>query len=121
MSYFSGVYCHLLNVVAVPFQIPINTTKADTPTTTVEVTFTTDDIRDDIFSRICAYMDVPRDYGKLGWRLSSSQRSDPPRRFLTSQDIDSAFKEAAGVRNSGKKKKKRVVIEIVNTVCQTSP
>ncbi|KAH9977571.1 hypothetical protein BJV74DRAFT_953469 [Russula compacta] len=69
-----------------PFQIPINTTKAGTPTTTVEVTFTDDNIHNDIFSRICAYMD----------------------------DVDSAFKEAAEARNSGKKKK-RVVIEIVNT------
>ena len=64
-------------------------------------------------------MDVPRDYGKLGWRLNSAGRSDPPRHFLTNQDVDSAFKEAAEARNSGKKKK-RVVIEIVNTVCHVS-
>ncbi|KAF8493760.1 hypothetical protein F5888DRAFT_1636507 [Russula emetica] len=99
---------------AFAFQIPINTTKANTPTTTVEVTFAANDIRDNIFSRICAYMDVPRGYGKLGWRLNSAQRSDPPRHFLTNQDIDSTFKEATGVRNLGKKKK-CVVIEIVNT------
>ncbi|KAH9965163.1 hypothetical protein BJV74DRAFT_745904, partial [Russula compacta] len=39
---------------------------------------------------------------------------DPPCRFLTNQEVDSAFKEAAEARNSGKKKK-CVVIEIVNT------
>ena len=100
---------------SVVFQIPIHTTKANVPTTCVEVTFTVSDSRDDIFSRICAYMDIPRDYKKLGWRLNSARRSDPPRRFLTSEDVDSAFKEASEARGSGRRKK-RVVIEIINTV-----
>ena len=106
-------------MAAVSFQIVINTTKANTSTTTVEVIFTIDDIRNDIFSRICTYMNVPWDYEKLEWRLNSSQCSDPSCHFLTSQDIDSTFKKAAGVWNLGNKKK-HVVIEIVNTVCQTS-
>jgi hypothetical protein len=60
-------------------------------------------------------MDIPRNYEKLGWRLNSARRSDPPRRFLTSEDVDSAFKEATEARGSGRKKK-RVIIEIINTV-----
>jgi hypothetical protein len=60
-------------------------------------------------------MNVPRGYEKLGWRLNSARRSDP-HRFLTSQDVDAAFQEAQWARDTGKQKK-RVVIEIVNTVC----
>ena len=39
-------------------------------------------------------MDIPWNYEKLGWGLNSARRTDPPRRFLTSENVDSAFKEA---------------------------
>lgn len=60
-------------------------------------------------------MDVPKLYQHLGWRLSTARRMDPPHRLLTSLDIDSAFKAARAEQSSGTKKK-RVAIEVVNTV-----
>ncbi|KAG2744553.1 hypothetical protein P692DRAFT_20877983 [Suillus brevipes Sb2] len=59
-------------------------------------------------------MDVPKVYQHLGWRLSTARRIDPPHRLSTSLDIDSAFKAARAEQSSGVKK--RVAVEVVNTV-----
>jgi hypothetical protein len=65
-----------------------------------------------MFSRICAYMEVPCDYDKLSWRLSTSPRSDAPSRLFTSQDVDNAFLAAKEAQDM----KKGVFVEVVNTV-----
>ncbi|KAH7903006.1 hypothetical protein BJ138DRAFT_1108042 [Hygrophoropsis aurantiaca] len=93
------------------FRIPMNTTKADTLTTYVEVPFAPTDIRRDIFERIVTYMGVPQNYENLAWRLSTARQTDPPHRLLTSEDLDSAFK---AVKDASGRKKKPVCVEILN-------
>jgi hypothetical protein len=64
-------------------------------------------------------MDVPELYEHLGWRLSTACRMDPPHRLLTAHDIDSTFKAVREEESSSGRRKKRAVIEILNTVCAT--
>jgi hypothetical protein len=92
-------------------------TKANVTTTCIEVSFAANALRNDIFSRVCAYMEVPRDYNKLGWRLSTARRSDPPHCLITSEDVDAAFMAAKNAQGAGRKKQK-VIIEVLNMVSQ---
>lgn len=84
-------------------------------TTYVGHLYSESDNRMDMFDSMRATMDVPKTYKHMGWRLSTARRTDPVHRLLTTQDLNSAFKAARTEQNSGRKKKK-VVIEIVNTV-----
>jgi hypothetical protein len=84
-------------------------------TTYVDHFYTESDHPLDILDSTRATMNLPKTYEHLGWRLSTARRTDPPHRLLTSQDIASAFKAVRTEQISGRKKKK-VVIEIVNTV-----
>ncbi|KAH7910743.1 hypothetical protein BJ138DRAFT_68359 [Hygrophoropsis aurantiaca] len=93
-----------------------------------QVSFPSDTIPDDIFTRICAYMCVPRNYESLAWRLGSAPRTKTPTRLVTDDDLRMALK--AGIdamidredverSNIGRKRKKKipppVIVEIINT------
>ncbi|KAH7904569.1 hypothetical protein BJ138DRAFT_1236929 [Hygrophoropsis aurantiaca] len=106
----------------VTFKIPLNTTKLDIQTTSVSVSFPSDIAPDDIFSRICAYMEVPRSYEGLAWRLHSSPRNEMPTRLTTDDDLRMALKagveaildrEEIEVNNVGKRRKKKLPPPVV--------
>ncbi|KAG1901730.1 uncharacterized protein F5891DRAFT_1221256 [Suillus fuscotomentosus] len=99
----------------VKFRIPLHTMDSSLSVTCVDHLHSESDCRLDIFDRIKARMDVPSTYEHLAWRLSVSRRKDPPHRLLTSYDIDSAFKAVRAEFREGKGRK-RVVIEIINTM-----
>jgi len=99
----------------VEFRVPLNTTDINRCTTYVDQFYRESDLRVDIFDSIRATMNVSKTYEHLAWRLSTARRTDPPHRLLTWQDVDSAFKAARMEQSSGQKKKK-VAIEVVNTV-----
>jgi hypothetical protein len=103
------------HVLLVEFRVPLNTTDKNISTTYVDHFYAESDHPLDIFDSMRATMNLPKTYEHLGWRLSTARRTDPPHRLLTSQDIASAFKAVRAEHMSGRKKKK-VVIEIVNTV-----
>ncbi|KAG1890619.1 uncharacterized protein F5891DRAFT_1282558 [Suillus fuscotomentosus] len=96
------------------FRIPLNTMDKDKSTTYVDNFYAESDHPLDILDSTRAAMNLSKKYEHLGWRLSTARRMDPPHRLLTSQDIASAFKAVRAEQVSGRKKKK-VVIEIVNT------
>lgn len=100
----------------VKFRIPLHTMDINQSVTCVDQSYSESDCRLDIFDRIKAMMDVPTTYEHLAWRLSVARRKDPPHRLLTSYDIDDAFKAVRTEQGSGRRKK-RVVLEIINTVC----
>ena len=102
-------------VTLVEFKVPLHTTDINQSTTYVGQFYSESDCPLDIFDAIRATMDVPKVYQHLGWRLSTARHIDPPHRLLTSLDIDSAFKAARAEQSSGVKK--RVAVEVVNTVC----
>ncbi|KAG1847311.1 hypothetical protein DFJ58DRAFT_843209 [Suillus subalutaceus] len=99
----------------VEFRIPLNTMDKNKSTTYVDHFYAESDLPLDILDSMRAAMDLPKTYENLGWRLSTACRVDPPHRLLTSQDISSTFKAAWAKQTSGWKKKK-VAIEIVNTM-----
>ncbi|KAG1789842.1 uncharacterized protein HD556DRAFT_1446632 [Suillus plorans] len=99
----------------VEFCVPLDTTDTNKSTTYVDHFYTESDHPQDIFDSMRATMNLPKAYEHLGWRLSTARRTDPPHRLLTTQDIASAFKAVRAEQASGRKKKK-VVIEIVNTM-----
>jgi hypothetical protein len=103
------------HVALVEFRVPLNTTDKNKYTTYVDYFYTESDHPLDMLDSMKATMNIPKTYEHLGWRLSTARRSDPPHRLLTSQDVASAFKAVRAEQASGRKKKK-VVIEIVNTV-----
>jgi hypothetical protein len=91
----------------------------DKSTTYVDHFYIETDHPMDMLDCVRATMDLPKTYENLGWHLSIARRADPPHRLLTSQDISSAFKAARAEQTTGRKKKK-VAIEIVNTVSALS-
>ncbi|KAG1896552.1 uncharacterized protein F5891DRAFT_1280581 [Suillus fuscotomentosus] len=99
----------------VEFRIPLNTMDKDKSTTYVDNFYAESDHPLDILDSTRAAMNLSKKYEHLGWRLSTARCMDPPHRLLTSQDIASAFKAVRAEQVSGRKKKK-VVIEIVNTM-----
>ncbi|KAG1878468.1 hypothetical protein C8R48DRAFT_668563 [Suillus tomentosus] len=103
------------HVALVEFRVPLNTTDKNKYTTYVDYFYTESDHPLDMLDSMKATMNIPKTYKHLGWRLSTARRSDPPHRLLTSQDVASAFKAVRAEQASGRKKKK-VVIEIVNTI-----
>lgn len=105
----------ITHIVLVEFRIPLNTTDRNISTTYVDRFYSELDHPIDILDSTKAAMDVPKTYQHLGWRLSTARRTDPPHRLLTSQDLNSAFK-AARIELMSSRKKKKLAIEIVNTV-----
>lgn len=99
----------------VEFRIPLNTTHRNISTTYVDRFYSESDHPIDILDSTKAVMNVPKTYQHLGWRLSTARRTDPPHRLLTSEDLNSAFK-AARIELMSSRKKKKLAIEIVNTV-----
>ncbi|KAG2085712.1 SNF2 family N-terminal domain-containing protein [Suillus discolor] len=99
----------------VKFRISLHTMDSNQSVTCVDQSYSESDCRLDIFDRIKATMDVPTTYEHLAWRLSVAHHKDPPHHLLTSYDIDDAFKAVRTEQGSGRRKKK-VVIEIINTM-----
>ncbi|KAG1868168.1 hypothetical protein C8R48DRAFT_771865 [Suillus tomentosus] len=99
----------------VEFRVPLHTLDRFQSITYVDKLHSESDSRRDIFDSIKATMDVPELYKHLGWRLSTARRTDPPHRLLTTHDIDSAFKAVREEESNFGRRKKKAVIEIVNT------
>jgi hypothetical protein len=103
----------------VDVQIPIKAEALGGMISTRTVSFEKGIGHGDFFDRVCAYMELPRDKARLGYKWNFERRNDLPHRLLTSEDLCEAFDKAVEMSNS-KRRRKVVIMEIVNLVSITS-
>ena len=81
--------------------------------------FSEKDYPSDVLARIHASMRVPPEYEKLGWKLSTSRKTDNAMRLLGVHDLQTVFeavREAQEEQARGKGKAKNIIVEIKNLV-----
>lgn len=95
-------------------QIPIQPQNAGGTISTRIISFEADVDRND-FLGVCAYMDLTPATAQLGYKWNFERRSDPPHRLITVEDVNEAFERALKL-SSSKRRKKDVILEVVNLV-----
>ena len=96
-------------------QIPLQPQHPGGAISTRIVSFEADIDRNDFLGRVCAYMDLTRATAQLGYKRNFERRSDPPHRLITVEDVDEAFERALKL-SASKRRKKDVILEVVNLV-----
>ena len=99
----------------VDVQVPIQPKTAGGSISTRIVSFEANIDRNDFLDRICAYMGLSRQDANLGYKWNFERRGDHPHRLVTVEDIDEAFERAVKL-SSSKRRKKEVVMEVVDLV-----